>query len=44
MSVWEFDCALCGYIEANTPPEGSMSQSEQDAIWAWMQEKDGLVH
>ena len=44
MSVWQFDCALAGYIDANTPDEGGMSKAEQDAVWAWMLEKDAVSH
>lgn len=45
MSAWEFHVALQGYMDAHSPDEAnSMSAAEQDEIWRWLQEKDGLVH
>lgn len=41
-SVWEFEQALAGWMEAHVPDEaGKMSQAEQDEVWAWMMEKEG---
>lgn len=37
MSVWEFDAALHGWIDAHVPDDGAMSDAEQDAIWAKLQ-------
>ncbi|MET3601811.1 hypothetical protein [Martelella mangrovi] len=40
MSMWQFNAALEGYVEANSADEsaGKLSQSEADEIWEWMQE------
>lgn len=42
-SVWEFQAAVDGYIEANS--SGSRAtEAEMDDVWNWLLEKDGLVH
>ena len=37
MSVWEFSAAVHGWIDAHTPDDASMSDAEQEAIWAKLQ-------
>lgn len=42
MSLWQFNAAVEGYIDANTPAEpGALNAAEADEIWAWMLEKEG---
>jgi hypothetical protein len=43
MSIWEYSAVVDGYIEANSAPE-TMTGSEMDDIWNWMQTKEGTVH
>ena len=45
MSVWQFNAAVQGWIAAHVPDEGgaSLSESEADEIWAWMQAKEGRL-
>lgn len=39
-SVWEFDVAVAGWIDAHVAEApGSMSEAEKDELWAWMQER-----
>jgi len=42
MSVWEMHVVVQGYNDAHATDE-SLSATEVDEIWLWMQEKDGLV-
>jgi len=41
MSLWQFNAAVEGYLDAHVPEYG-LSHAEADEIWAWMQEKEGL--
>lgn len=39
-SIWQFIAACEGFVKANDPDSGkSLSATEQDEIWAWMQTK-----
>lgn len=42
LSLWQFNAAVEGYLDAHVPEDRSMSGAEADEIWAWMQEKEGL--
>jgi hypothetical protein len=43
-SAWEFAAAVNGWIDANVPDKpGAMTASEEDMLWAAVQEKMGLV-
>ncbi|SOC93552.1 hypothetical protein SAMN05216358_3731 [Rhizobium sp. AN5] len=37
MSVWQFMAAVDGYVEANTPDDGSLTTKEIDELWDWVQ-------
>lgn len=41
MSMWQFNAALEGYVEANIAGDkaGKMSDGEAEEIWEWMQER-----
>lgn len=39
MSVWQFETALAGYVEAHSSSSGGMSEREKDEVWEWMQSK-----
>jgi hypothetical protein len=36
MSVWQFLAAVDGYINANSPDDGSLTSREVDELWAWI--------
>ncbi len=40
MSMWQFNAALEGYVEANSADDGAgkLSEKEADELWEWMQE------
>lgn len=40
MSMWQFMAAVDGYVKANTPDDGSLSESEIDELWEWLQSKE----
>jgi hypothetical protein len=43
-SVWEFSSAVNGWIDAHVPGKpGAMTASEEDMLWAAVQEKMGRV-
>jgi len=42
MSVWEFNAAMTGYVEAHTPDTG-MSELEQEMVWAAVEAKMGRM-
>ncbi|MNL52494.1 hypothetical protein D3C87_1756780 [compost metagenome] len=37
MTVWQFMAAVDGYVEANTPDDGSLTTQEIDELWDWVQ-------
>lgn len=45
MSIWEFNALVDGWMKANDSSGGgtTLSESEKDDIWEWMQGKDGGV-
>ena len=46
-SPWEFQAAVDGWLDANTPDEGggyAMSDAEKDDLWEWMQSKPETMH
>jgi len=45
-SPWEFQAAVDGWVDANTTDEDgpSLSDTEKDELWAWMQDKPEIVH
>ncbi len=45
-SPWEFQAAVDGWVDANTPDEGgpALSEAEKDELWEWMQSKPEAVH
>lgn len=40
MSMWQFMAAVDGYIKANTPDDGKMTEPEVDELWDWLQSKE----
>lgn len=43
MTMWQFFAAMDGYIKANSPDDGkSLSKSEVDDVWKYLQAKDTL--
>lgn len=36
MSVWQFLAASEGYIKANSPEDGGLSEKEKDELWDWL--------
>jgi hypothetical protein len=43
MSVWEFNSAVAGYVEAHTPADTGMSEAEQELVWAAVESKMGRM-
>lgn len=44
MSIWEFNALVDGWMKANDSSGGTtLSESEKDEIWEWMQGKEGGV-
>lgn len=48
MSMWQYAVAVEGWVKANTtsdedkPSGSSLSDSQADEIWKWMQEKQDV--
>jgi len=40
MSVFQWMAVCDGYARANAVDDGSLSKSEQDDLWSWMQSKE----
>ena len=36
MSIWEYMAALDGYIKANSPDNGGLSEKEKDELADWL--------
>jgi len=36
MSLWQFQAAVNGYIEANSPPDDDLTAEEGDALWEFI--------
>lgn len=44
MSIWEFNALVDGWMKANdSSGVTTLSESEKDEIWEWMQGKEGGV-
>ncbi|MBB3944704.1 hypothetical protein GGQ73_000629 [Rhizobium skierniewicense] len=37
MSVWQFMAMVDGYVEANSPDDGSLTAKEVDELWDFVQ-------
>lgn len=33
LSIWEFFAAVDGYVKANTPDDGTLSDADVEALW-----------
>lgn len=36
MSMWQFMAAVDGYVQANSPDDGSLTTKERDELAEWM--------
>ncbi|WP_156390041.1 hypothetical protein [Rhizobium sp. Root491] len=37
MTAWQFMATVDGYVEVNTPDDGSLTAKEIDELWDWVQ-------
>jgi len=40
MSMWQFMAAVEGYVKANGPEDGKMSDKEADDLFEWLKSKE----
>jgi len=38
--MWQLMAAVEGYVKANSPDDGKLSDADVDDLWKWMQEKE----